>query len=136
ALKREIDATLRSVPAANGFYMKRRFYWMGRWLRRGYYPTWLLRLCRKGAPRCEDRSVNEHIIVSGTTGRLEEDFIHEDHKGLNAWLDKHQVYARLEAEEMLAASRRNEQPSFWGAQAERKRWLRLNVWDRLPLFVR
>ena len=135
-LREEISSLLAMSPVEDGFYMKRRFYWMGRWLRRGYYPVWLLRLCRKGASRCEARSVNEHIVVDGTTELLNEDLYHEDAKPLEVWLEKHQTYARLEAEEMLAASRRRENPSFWGAQAERKRWIRLKVWDRLPLFVR
>ena len=29
---------------SDGYYINRRFYWKGTWLRRGYYPLWLLRL--------------------------------------------------------------------------------------------
>src|SRR6185312_15735028 len=70
ALKREISALVASCPSENGFHVKRRLIWMGRWIRRGYYPTWVLRLFRYGKARCEDRAINEHLIVDGATGRL------------------------------------------------------------------
>ena len=69
-------------PAENGFYINRRLIWMGCWIRRGYYPSWILRLFRLGRGRCEDRAVNEQIIVEGATGRLHHDFVHQDRKGV------------------------------------------------------
>lgn len=78
---------------------------MGRWIRRGYYPTWILRLFRYGKARCEERGVNEHLIVDGPVGRLENDFIHEDRKGLAEWIAKHNRYALLEAQELLKRER-------------------------------
>ena len=44
ALKQEISALIASDPQENGFYIKWRLIWMGRWIRRGYYPSWILRL--------------------------------------------------------------------------------------------
>src|SRR4030095_11651008 len=38
ALKEEIRALLASTPRENGFYLRWRLIWMGRWIRRGYYP--------------------------------------------------------------------------------------------------
>ncbi|MFM2361834.1 MAG: glycosyl transferase family 2, partial [Bacteroidota bacterium] len=47
ALKEEITGELAN-PKADGYYMKRRFYFMGKWIRwGGYYPIWLLRLFKK-----------------------------------------------------------------------------------------
>jgi glycosyltransferase involved in cell wall biosynthesis len=141
ALKDEIDRTIAGNPRENGFYIKRRLIWMGRWIKRGYYPTWILRLFRNGKARCEERGVNEHIIVEGPVGYLTNDFIHEDRKGLTDWIQKHNRYATLEAEELLrkekAASPQDAiSPRFFGAQAERKRWLRHHVWEHLPPLVR
>src|SRR5688500_10969184 len=68
-LKQEISATLAGGPAVDGFYLNRRLIWMGRWIRRGYYPSWILRLFRRGKGRCEDRQVNEHLIVEGPTAQ-------------------------------------------------------------------
>lgn len=139
-LKLEISTVLASSPAESGYYIKRRLYWMGRWIRRGYYPTWILRLFRRGAGRCEDRPVNEHLIVEGKVGYLRSDFIHDDRKGLGDWIVKHNRYASLEAAELIRHEDRADQaeiPSkFFGTQAERKRWIRHRIWNRLPVLVR
>lgn len=140
ALKDEIGRKMLFSPGENGFYIKRKMIWMGRWIRRGYYPTWILRLCRNGKAWCEERGVNEHLLVDGTVGFLEQDFIHEDRKGLSEWIAKHNRYATLEAEELLkradGESQREIPARLFGMQAERRRWLRHNVWERMPPLVR
>ena len=139
-LKREIAEVIARNPAENGFYIKWRFIWMGRWIRRGYFPTWILRLFRRGRGRCEERGVNEHLIVEPPVGRLDHDFIHEDRKGLGDWIGKHVRYARREAEELIKRERALAQEEIaarlFGTQAERKRWVRRHLWERLPPFVR
>lgn len=139
ALKDEITSVIARHPIENGFFVKWRLMWMGRWIRRGYYPTWILRLARHRKARFEDRSINEHIIVEGPLGRLHNDFIHEDRKGISAWIAKHNAYATAEAKELLR--RRTEgygqiAPRLSGSQAERKRWVRKNIWERLPPLIR
>lgn len=140
ALKEEITTKLASNPVEHGFLVKRRLIWMGRWIKRGYYPTWILRLARRGSVRCEERGVNEHLIVEGPVGRLEHDFIHEDRKGLAEWIAKHVRYARREAEELLnrrqGKGQREIAARLFGTQAERKRWLRYHLYERLPPLVR
>ncbi len=140
ALKEEIAARLAGDPVEHGFLVKRRLIWMGRWIKHGYYPTWILRLARRGSVRCEERGINEHLIVDGPVGRLDHDFIHEDRKGLAAWIAKHSRYARREAEELL--KRRQDQGQreiaarLFGTQPERKRWLRYHLYEQLPPLVR
>ena len=140
ALKQEISALLVTSPIENGFYVKWRMIWMGRWIRRGYYPCWLLRLFRYGKGRCEDRAFGEHQIVDGATARLCNDFMHEDRKGVSAWIAKHNDYATLEAQELLhirsAAGYQEIDARLFGTQAQRKRWLRYKMWNRLPPLVR
>jgi glycosyltransferase involved in cell wall biosynthesis len=139
-LKEEISALLALSPPENGFYIKRRLVWMGRWIRRGYYPTWILRLFRYGKARCEDRAINEHLIVEGATGRLRSDFIHEDRKGVGDWIDKHNRYATAESEELFVKKSAQDYQEIdarlFGDQAQRKRWLRYRVWNRLPPLIR
>lgn len=66
-LKREIGEVIIGNPPENGFYIKRRFVWMGRWIRRGYYPTWILRLFRHGKRRwLRAELLGEFKRVSGT----------------------------------------------------------------------
>jgi glycosyltransferase involved in cell wall biosynthesis len=140
ALKQEISIVIAVSPEENGFYLNRRLIWMGRWIRRGYYPSWILRLFRHGKGRCEDRAVNEHLIVDGKIGQLRNDFIHEDRKGVTEWIAKHNGYATREALELLntrsARGYLEIKARLSGAQAERKRWLRYKVWNRMPPLIR
>lgn len=138
ALKQEIAATIAANPAESGFFLRRRFYWMNTWIRRGYYPVWILRLFRRGRGRCEDRSVNEHIVVEGRTGFLRQDFIHQDRKPVSDWIEKHNQYALREAKELLRVEAVSEKlrPRLFGPQAERARWVRERLYNRLPPILR
>ncbi len=140
ALRQEIAATLAARPAESGFHVRRRVMWMGKWIRRGYYSTWLLRLFRAGKRRCETRAVNEHVVVDGPVGYLKADIIHDNHNGLDRWIEKHLRYAASEAKDSFARAageRAGELgASLFGTQAERKRWLRYRVWERMPPLAR
>jgi glycosyltransferase involved in cell wall biosynthesis len=140
ALKQEISSLINISPEENGFFIKFRLIWMGRWIRRGYYPSWILRLFRHGKGRCEDRVVNEHLIVEGKAGKLRNDFMHEDRKGVTEWIAKHNGYATREARELFntrsAPGYQEIDARLFGTQAQRKRWLRYEVWNRLPPLIR
>jgi glycosyltransferase involved in cell wall biosynthesis len=137
-LAKEIAACIARRPAENGFYVKRRLIWMRHWIRRGgYYPIWILRLARTDDTRCEARSVNEHLLVNGKTGRLEFDLVHEDRKGVADWTLKHMRYAEGEAANMFGTADAGQlRPRFFGSQAERIRWLRTHVFNRSTPVVR
>jgi glycosyltransferase involved in cell wall biosynthesis len=136
----ELFGNPRLLNENAGFEMKRRFIWMGRWIRHGgYYPVWLLRLFRKSCAQCEERTVNEHYEVDGTVGRLEGDIDHVDERGLRYLVEKHVRYAALEARELVVSGRQREAVplrALFASQSERKRWLRLHAWERLPPLVR
>lgn len=125
-----------------GFYLKYRHIFLGRFLRHGgLYPTWLLRLYKRRLVRFEERPVNEHVILEGRAGYLSQPFDHQDLRPLSDWVARHNRYADLEADEYLRERfQGGYQDSipvrFWGMQAERKRWIKLHVWNRLPLLLR
>ncbi|MFH0806286.1 MAG: glycosyltransferase family 2 protein [Candidatus Brennerbacteria bacterium] len=132
----EIKKRLTSEPQdVSGFYLKRRVYFMGRWIRHGgYYPTWMLRLFRRGKARCEEREMDEHIAVSeGRVERMRYDFVDENRKGLAAWTEKHNDFSTREAR---ARSAETQSETILGGQAGRKRWFKQNFYGRLPLFCR
>jgi glycosyltransferase involved in cell wall biosynthesis len=139
-LKQEISDLIAASPEENGFYLSWRLIWMGRWIKRGYYPTWILRMLRFGKGRCDDRAVNEHLMVQGKTGKLRNDFIHEDRKGVSNWIAKHNDYATREAQELfndrVASHYREIDAQLFGNQAQRKRWLRYKIWNNLPPLIR
>jgi glycosyltransferase involved in cell wall biosynthesis len=138
-LKDEVKRVIASDPVEAGFFLKRRLIWMGTWIRRGYYPTWIVRLFRRDKGRCERRSCNEHLMIEGKVGFLKADFMHEDRKGISEWIAKHNQYATLEALELLNVENapQNVPLRFWRAtQVERKQWLRYRVWNRMPPLLR
>jgi glycosyltransferase involved in cell wall biosynthesis len=139
-LKREISDCIMGNPVENGFYLNRRFIWMGKWVKHGYYPIWTLRLFRCGQARCEDRAVNEHLIVQGAIGHLKNDYMHEDQKSISDWSFKHIDRARREALELFntrsAVGYQEVDVRLFGTQEQRKRWLRYIVWNKLPPLIR
>ncbi|MCS4058423.1 glycosyltransferase family 2 protein [Salinibacter ruber] len=140
-LKGQIRTVLRGPAHYDGYYLHRRFYWMNQWLRwGGMYPVKLLRLVRHERAWCNERQINEHLMVEGETRELEGDLYHIERRSISAWIEKHNHYATLEAEELLASERsdaEDEMARFFGTQAERKRWLRKKVWEPLlPPLIR
>jgi glycosyltransferase involved in cell wall biosynthesis len=125
-----------------GFYLKYRHIFQGRFLKHGgLYPTWLLRLFKRQHVRIEERPMNEHAILDGEAGYLQNPFDHCDNRSLSDWVTKHERYAELEAEEYLEERfgdgyKHSIPPRFWGTQAQRKRWIKLRVWNCLPLLLR
>jgi len=139
----EIKNTLDKISDdVSGIYIKRRVYFMGKWIKHGgCYPIELLRIWRHGKGFCEDRWMDEHIkIIRGRTVKLNYDFIDHNLKSLTTWIDKHNYYATREAAELLNTvydfNMNNDiVPVFFGSQAQRKRWLKVK-YSKLPLFIR
>lgn len=127
----------------NGFLIKRRVIFMGRWIRfGGYYPTWLLRLWRKDSARCEQRLMDEHMVLKfGEVSCLEYDLIDENLNSISWWIEKHNNYATKEAIATLREqsndhdSAHQVRATLWGTHVERKRYLK-NIYIHLPLFWR
>ena len=139
-LTRELSATL---PAADddvsGFYVKRRVYFMDRWIRHGgYYPTWLLRVWRRGSASVEDRLMDEHmVLLRGRPAFLKHDIVEQNKKGLYHWVERHNRYSTREAQALREGPTGPEiSPSLFSTPEARKRWLRHRVYYRLPLLLR
>ncbi len=102
-----------------GYWINRRFMFMGRWLRHAYYPNWNLRLFKHRLGRYErlvqgpthsgDNEVHEHVLVDGSTGRLRCEMDHYAFASIDAFVEKHNRYsnweARLAIEEGLVQAR-------------------------------
>lgn len=80
------------------FRMRRKDYFLGRWLRRSSgYPTWFGRLMRPGRVRVE-REVNEEYIADGKVSHLESHLHHYPfNKGIEYWYERHNRYSTMEA---------------------------------------
>lgn len=135
------EKEISSSEKVNGFYMKRRVYFMGRWIKHGaYYPIWLLRLFKKGKARSEQREMDEHLVLlEGKSEKLKNDFIDDNKKLLSDWITKHNNYSSREVEEVLKEVRGRKQEVSAGkisGQTARKKWMKNNFYYKMPLFFR
>jgi glycosyltransferase involved in cell wall biosynthesis len=101
-----------------GYWINRRFRFMGKWLRHSYYPNWNLRLFRHSSGRYEklteadtqsgDNEVHEHVIVRGPTAHLHCEMDHYAFPTVEVFVEKHNRYsnweARVSAERRLSGS--------------------------------
>lgn len=135
-------------PAYTGYYLNRRVYFLGRWLRHGgKYPDWNLRLFRHAYGRYEnlgtegvahtgDNEVHEHVLLQGAAGQLKTDMLHIDLRDIYHWLDRHNRYSNWEAQVYYNLLQNNSKSPqiparFFGNAVERKRFLK-KIWVHLP----
>ena len=72
------DKLQRMEDDVDGVVLKRRHVvgWLGnRWIKRGMYPTKILRLFRNGYGRSDMKIMDEHIVVQRRVVELENDFV-------------------------------------------------------------
>lgn len=139
-LVEELQQKLPTLPAdVTGIEFKRRHIFMGKWVKRGIYPIVMLRMCRTGKGRYEDRMMDEHYTISeGRTIVMENDFCDHSLINISDYCRKHLNYAQREAAEILADSlggRDERIENGLGVQAEGKRKKKGN-YNKLPLFWR
>lgn len=107
-LAAEIQGEL-ARPSADGYYLNRRFMFLGKWIRHcGYYPSWNLRLFRhakgryerllEGDTRSGDNEVHEHVVLDGPVKHLRHDMLHFAYPDIHTWMEKHNRYSNWEAE--------------------------------------
>jgi glycosyltransferase involved in cell wall biosynthesis len=106
------EAEFRSVVtdpnhAVNGYWINRRFMFMGKWLKHAYYPNWNLRLFKHRLGRYEqlteaatasgDNEVHEHVLVEGRTEHLQCEMDHYAFPSVDVFVEKHNRYSNWEA---------------------------------------
>ena len=105
------DEVRRIVTAPDhpfvGYWINRRFRFMGQWLKHAYYPNWNLRLFKHRLGRYEkltdtdtqsgDNEVHEHVVVQGATGHLACEMDHYAFPSVEIFVEKHNRYSNWEA---------------------------------------
>jgi glycosyltransferase involved in cell wall biosynthesis len=142
-LAEEIQAAVAQPGEHAGYYLNRRVFFLGRWLKHCWYPSWNLRLFQHQRGRYErlesgqletgDNEVHEHVLLDGKAGYLKHDLLHYDYRSLYHFIERHNRYSTWEAEHRLLAQSGTAgglKSSPWGEPLERRRW-----WKRLFLRV-
>jgi len=141
-------ATVIQYPNYNGYYLNRRVFFLGQWIRYGgKYPDWNLRLFKHKSGRYEnlntedipntgDNEVHEHVILDGKVGYLKNDMLHIDFRDIYHWLERHNRYSNWEARVYYNILTGNDESGTIGAHlfgdaVQRKRFLK-KIWVKLP----
>jgi acetyltransferase-like isoleucine patch superfamily enzyme len=117
-----------------GFFINRLTYFLGKPIRHcGYFPNYHLRFFKTGTGRYEEREVHEHIILEGPVGRITTPMLHDDRRGLEHYVAKHNRYSTLESQALLREMRsdKNESESL-DPGARRRRWAKRTILPKLP----
>jgi hypothetical protein len=108
----EAEAEFRAIVSdplhpVSGYWINRRFMFMGQWLKHAYYPNWNLRLFKHRLGRYEkltdadtasgDNEVHEHVVVQGKTARLHCEMDHFAFPSVDVFVEKHNRYSNWEA---------------------------------------
>ena len=138
-LSKEINRKLDKISdGINGVILRRRVYFMGRWLKHGgKYPEMLLRIFRTGHGMSENKMMDEHLMVmDGKTLSFKNDFIDNNKKPLELWIQKHDKYSYREACEVLTNNKdiNNNKEQHW--QVKLKRIIKKHGYYNLPMFFR
>lgn len=136
-----IDEIRKKLPISGAevgaYSVNRRIYFLKRWIRHGgIYPLWGVRVWRTGSAKFEIRELDEHMVVRGRICNFENDIVDETQRGLSHWIQKHNVYTDLEVSEIYRIRDDGDLSLSLVAQAARKRWLKTNLYYRLPKFLR
>lgn len=119
-----------------GFYINRRFIFLGRWLRHGgYYPNWVLRLVRPELTRVIPAGDREYFQVSGDVRYLKHCLIHEDLRGLDFWISKHNRISRMAALKAISVNDETTHEKFGELEGRWRVWVRDHIVERLPAFL-
>lgn len=143
-LTEEIDKKLSNIhKPINGIILRRRVYFMGRWIKHGgRYPELLLRIFRTGKAICELKLMDEHMVLSeGQTIEFKHDLIDNNQKDLEWWTAKHNWYSNREVldHQMTLENATDESLKQNGAssrQAIMKRVVKNSGYYKLPKFLR
>jgi glycosyltransferase involved in cell wall biosynthesis len=139
-LVEEIRRALQN-PEVNGYSIRLQMYFLGRVLRHCDASFWKLSLFRKGRGRFEcrlkdqdpsmaDIEIHEHVVVDGPTAELRHPLLHHNVDSLSRYILKHNEYSNWEARVLLQPAAHPEEVSadLFGSQAERRRWLKRNLY--------
>lgn len=129
---------------ADGIYVKMKIFFMNRFIKHGaFYPNYFLRVYKRTKGTMENRWMDEHIKVNGRTVHSNIDVIESNYdrqENISLWTNKHNGYSTREAIEFLISKynlhKIDTVANFWGNKTERKRWLKENLYFKVPLFLR
>ncbi len=130
----QIRSLLAGEPAHDAYFLFRRNFFLGRWIRRGgYYPDPKLRLFRRTSASFEERAVHETMRCTGSTGSLRGDLLHHAYPTLDAYIEHMNRYSALGAAQAAGRAKTSRSlPSFlWNVSVRPVATFQYNYFFRL-----
>lgn len=108
----EAEAEIRAIVTdANhpydGYWINRRFFFLGEWLRHAYFPNWIIRFFKHKKGRYQritqsntqsgDNEVHEPFFVDGLTSQLQCLMDHYAFPTIHSFVERHNRYSNWEA---------------------------------------
>ena len=122
-----------------GYWINRRYFFLGQPLKHAYFPNWNLRLFKHKFGRYEkitdlttesgDHEIHEHVVVKGTTGKLNSIMDHHAFPTIDSFVEKHNRYSNWEA--VVESSAQDDDSALQHEGVKGKRKLR-KVFRKLP----
>lgn len=108
SLRKEILAEIRRAEAQDGYRIRRRSFYQGRWINHsGFYPDRQLRLFRRERGRWIGGRVHERLEIKGSIGELKSDLLHYPYKGtISGQLQTVNDFSGLLAKDMYERGKR------------------------------
>jgi glycosyltransferase involved in cell wall biosynthesis len=123
----------------SGYWINRRYFFLGKPLKHAYFPNWNLRLFKHKFGRYEkitelntdsgDNEIHEHVVVQGTTGRLNSIMDHYAFPTIDSFIEKHNRYSNWEA--VVESSAEDDETALQHDGVKAKRRLR-KIFRKLP----
>lgn len=99
-LASEINSVINNSSSCDAYYLKRRNYFLGRWMNKGgMYPDPVIRLFRRGKARLPQKTVHELMEVTGSLCWLNNDLLHIADPHFSRYLLRSDRYTTLQADE-------------------------------------
>ena len=96
-IRRELDG---GAKGCDGFFVYRRTYYLGRWIRYGgWYPDGEIRLYRGNKGRWEG-GLHAKVVVDGTVGFLKNQYLHYTYRDISDQIHTIDRYSQIAAEDM------------------------------------
>ncbi|MFT4061210.1 MAG: glycosyltransferase family 2 protein [Edaphocola sp.] len=139
----EINTEIPNVPTEiSGLVMERKMVFLGKTINKGNVKWNMLRLFRTGKGKCEERWMDEHIVLfEGTSKMLRNVFYDDNLNSLGWWIGKHNAYSIREAVDLLnlkyhfLKEKKETLTVEMSADAQEKR-LKKEKYNKMPLFWR
>ena len=136
-LVEEIKNQLSKDSDFTGYFLNRGHIFLGKKIfHGGNYPIRLLRIWKHGFGYCEDKLMDEHIVLTKDSYRtklLKGTFWDHNLNNITWWINKHNIYSTKEAimqlQNKYAKPKENSKNNF-------KRFIKYAVYEKLPKSIR